>query len=69
MATNTHYASAIPARLRAARGNVPRKKICAEVGISVSALAMYETGKRIPKDEIKVALAKTYNTSVDALFF
>ena len=56
-------------RLKQYRGDTPREAICSDVGISSSALAMYETGQRIPRDEIKVALARRYNTTVEALFF
>lgn len=56
-------------RLRNLRGDIPREVICSDVGISSSALAMYETGQRIPRDEIKVALARRYNTTVEAIFF
>ena len=56
-------------RLKNLRGDIPRLSICEDVGISESALAMYETGQRIPRDEIKVALARRYNTTVGALFF
>ena len=56
-------------RLRQYRGDIPREIICSDVGISCSALAMYETGQRVPRDEIKVALARRYNTTVEALFF
>lgn len=56
-------------RLRKLRGDVPREIVAAECNISVSALAMYETGNRIPRDEIKVALAQYYGISVGDLFF
>lgn len=36
---------------------------------SVSSIAMYEAGKRVPRDEVKVALARFYGTTVEALFF
>ena len=39
------------------------------VGISRSALSMYEQGNRIPRDEIKLRLANYYGTSVQELFF
>ena len=45
------------------------EKVANDCGISVSALAMYESGKRMPRDEIKVKLARYYNTTVEALFF
>lgn len=56
-------------RLVEARGNRRREDVAKEVGVSLSAIAMYECGKRIPRDEIKVRLANCYQTSVQALFF
>lgn len=55
-------------RLRKLRGDIPRQTICDDVGISLSALSMYENGERVPRDEIKVALARRYNTTVEAVF-
>lgn len=59
----------VGARLIAARGKRNRKTVADAVGISVSALAMYETGHRIPRDEIKVKLAEFYKKSVQSLFY
>ena len=56
-------------RLSNLRGNRTLKEVANAVGISVSALAMYESGKRVPRDEIKVMLARYFNTSVDTTFF
>ena len=56
-------------RLVAARGNIPRTEVIKAVGISLSALTMYEIGQRIPRDEIKVKLAKYYGKTVEELFF
>ena len=56
-------------RLRAARGKTPRKDVCEKVGISVSALMMYENGKRTPRDSIKMRLAKCYGKTVEELFY
>ena len=56
-------------KLVALRGDVPWEKVARNVGISVSALQMYECGKRVPRDEIKMALAEYYETDVEALFF
>lgn len=56
-------------RLIQARGTESRKSVCAAVGISRSALSMYETGMRIPRDPVKVRLAQHYHTSVQDLFF
>lgn len=56
-------------RLRKLRSDIPREKVALDNGISVSALAMYELGQRIPRDEIKLSLAHYYNTSVGELFY
>lgn len=44
-------------------------EVCQACGISRSALTMYETGERIPRDEIKVKLARVYGTTVQDIFF
>lgn len=46
-----------------------RDEFCKSVGISQSALSMYETGQRIPRDEIKLKIARCLNTSIESLFF
>ena len=51
------------------RGNVKREVVANAIGTSVSALAMYEQGNRIPKDEIKIRIAKYYNKTVEEIFF
>lgn len=56
-------------RMIKARGNMKRADVCKLVGISLSALTMYENGQRIPRDEIKVKLARLYGTTVEALFY
>lgn len=56
-------------KLIEARQGIPREVVAAALGISVSAIAMYETGARVPRDEIKVKLADYYGTTVQALFF
>ena len=60
---------AVGKKLSTLRGNKTQEKVANDCGISVSALAMYESGKRMPRDEIKVKLARYYNTTVEALFF
>lgn len=56
-------------RLTALRGTRTRQEVAKAAGISVSALAMYELGKRVPRDEIKVSLARYYSTTVETIFF
>lgn len=50
------------------RGNKSRETVANACGISVSALAMYEQGERIPRDDIKIKLAKYYKRSVNYIF-
>ena len=56
-------------RIKELRGKKTMKEISEAIGVSISALGMYETGQRVPNDNIKKALAKYFNTTVDAIFF
>lgn len=51
------------------RGNKTREEVAKAVNISVSALQMYENGRRVPKDEIKIRLASYYGKTVQEIFF
>lgn len=59
----------ISSRLVKLRGNKTQKAIAEEVGVSVSTWAMYETGQRIPSDEVKIKIAKVFKKSVQSIFF
>lgn len=59
----------IAERLKKARGDIPRETVAKAVGVTISAISMYENGQRIPRDEIKVKLADYYQTTVQALFY
>ena len=60
---------AIGSALKKLRGEKAREEVAFANKISVSALAMYETGKRMPRDEIKMSLANYYGVSVESIFF
>lgn len=51
------------------RGEQERNDVAEALGISVSALQMYENGNRIPRDPIKVKIANYYNVPVQTIFF
>lgn len=51
------------------RGERSRETVASALNISVSALAMYETGARIPRDETKKKIASYYKKSVQEIFF
>ena len=44
-------------------------EVAEAVGISASALSMYENAERVPKDEIKVKLSAYYKKSIKWLFY
>lgn len=56
-------------KLRKLRGETPRAEVAGAVGVSLSALTMYENGQRMPRDQTKVRLAEYYQTTVQSLFF
>ena len=57
------------AKLRELRGNKSQQEIADAIGITKSALAMYERNERVPRDEIKVRIANYYGVSIVSLFF
>ena len=63
--------NSIGERLRSLREK--KRKTAAKVaeacGISQSALTMYENGERLPRDEVKIRLAKYYGRTVQTIFF
>lgn len=56
-------------RLKELRGQKTVDEIAKDCGISASALSMYENGYRIPRDDVKIKLAKYYGTSVGSIFY
>ena len=54
--------------LRREKGET-QAEVAKSVGISASAYAMYETGERVPRDDVKVMIAKHFNRSVKGVFF
>ena len=59
----------IAERLRKLRGDKSQREVADAVGVTAMAISLYESGERIPRDEIKIKLAKYYQTTVDAIFF
>lgn len=60
---------AIGKKLQELRGKTPAEVVAKAIGISASALYMYERGERVPRDEIKIRIANFYNKSVQDIFF
>ena len=59
----------IAKRLIELRGERTQKEVAESLGISISALSMYETGQRIPRDEVKIKIAEYYKKTVQDIFF
>ena len=57
------------AKLKELRGRKTQKEAAEGIGITKSALAMYERDERVPRDEVKIRIAKYYGVSVYSLFF
>ena len=56
-------------KIRALRGERTQSTVAAAVGITKSALAMYERDERRPRDEVKVKLAQYFGCSVAEIFY
>ncbi len=55
--------------LRKLRGNKTQEEIAKELGLTKSAWANYERGIRVPRDEVKIKIAKFFGKSVQEIFF
>jgi DNA-binding XRE family transcriptional regulator len=51
------------------RKKITRIQAAKDLEISKSTLQMYENGKRVPKDEIKLKIADYYDSNVQDIFF
>ena len=59
----------IAEKLRDLRGRRTVKEVADACNVSPSTLSMYENGERVPRDEVKIRLAKFYSVSVESIFF
>lgn len=59
----------IGSRLKTLRGSRSQQEVAQAVGVTPMAISLYESGERIPRDEIKVKLAEYFQTTVNAIFF
>lgn len=55
--------------LRILRGDKTQEEVARAVGITKSAWAMYERGERIPRDEVKIQIARYFGKTVQEVFF
>ena len=69
MVAKTIDPQTIGERLRTLRGTRTQKEVGDAVGVTPMAISQYERGERVPSDNIKMTLARYFNTTVDAIFF
>lgn len=62
-------AKTIGEKLVGLRGCKTQEEVANSLGISVSALSMYERGERIPRDNIKIRIATYYKKPIHKIFF
>lgn len=62
-------AEKIGKRLAELRGEKTQDEVAKALGISVSALSMYECGARIPRDNIKIRISAYFNKPIACIFF
>ena len=51
------------------RGSRSQEDVSSSIGISTSALSMYERGERIPRDSIKIRISEFYNEPIQDIFY
>lgn len=49
--------------------NVSQSQVAESLGITKAAVSQYESGQRIPSDEVKIKLTNYYGVSVQDLFY
>lgn len=63
------FLKAIGKKLRKLRGEKTVKEVAEALGVTRQSIWNYENDIRVPKDEMKVKIAKLYNSSVQEIFF
>lgn len=58
----------IGAKIRALRGAESQQALADKLKISKSALAMYERGERVPRDEVKIRIVQHFNIPLESIF-
>lgn len=56
-------------RLKDLRGDRSMQEVAAALGITRQAYWLYESGERVPSDEMKAKIADYYGVSVNMIFF
>ena len=59
----------ISERIKKIRGDMSQEKFADILEVTKAAVSNYETGERIPRDEVKKKIADFANQTVDSIFF
>lgn len=59
----------IAEKLLELRGTRTQAEVAVACGVTKNAISMYECGERVPNDDVKLALANYFGTSVQSIFF
>ena len=51
------------------KSGLTQKEVSERIGVSSSSYSQYETGDKLPRDDVKVAISKLFNRSVQFIFF
>lgn len=60
---------AIGEKLKELRGNRSQDEMAKEIGVTKSSWAKYERNERVPRDEVKIRIAKFFKKTVQEIFF
>ena len=67
--TGTIDSRAVGEYLRTLRGERTVEEVSDALGLCRSAVSMYESGSRTPRDDIKIRIAAYYGKTVQDIFF
>lgn len=56
-------------KIRQLRGEMTQEQAANLIGVTKTALSMYENDERVPRDEIKKRIAAAFGQTVGALFY
>lgn len=56
-------------KIRQLRGDMTQEKAASLIGVTKTALSMYENDERVPRDEIKKRIATVFGQTVGAIFY
>lgn len=56
-------------KMRELRGNRTKEEVATAINVTCSSYIKYERDERTPRDEVKIRIAKYFDTTVSNIFF